>query len=1417
VVVLAGFAYVPTFFSSPGALAADTKTYLYLSPGRLLSRAVGMWDPTVAAGTVPHQNIGYLFPMGPYYWLLAHLGVATWIAQRLWWGTTFFGAGLGVLALIHLLDPDRRDVSRTGAFVAALTYQLSPYVLPYVPRHSVLLGAWAALPWFIVLAARSLREGGWRWPAAFALVLLLVGSINASSLLFAALGPVLWVIYDAGILRTVTWRRVWATALRVGALSLGVSLWWIVGLSIQGRFGIDVLRYTETPATVAGTSTAVETLRQMGYWYFYGRELYVPFTPQAHAYMTDPLLIAVGFAVPVMALIGAALSRWRHRAFLASMILVGLFVSVGAHRWGPPSLWQLFWDRFSTTSSGLALRSTPRAVPLVSLGLACLVGAGVTSLGRLVPRAKVAAVALTMVVAVVNLGPLFTGGLVATTQRQPEQVPSYWSQAATSLSAAGDATRVLTLPGNDFSAYRWGFTLEPVLPGLTDRPSLQREAVPYGGLGTVDLLMALDRRLQEGILDPASVVPVARLLGVGDILQQNDLAYERYPTARPEALDAFFAAVPGLGPAVGFGAPVPNVPAKGPLLDAPTLGRAPGTPVPAPLVVHPVTHPVPIVRAEQGPPVVLAGDGEGVVDAAAVGLLDRAGPLLYSGSLDQAQVAAQMAQGADLVVTDSYRDRALQWGGLRDNHGPTRVPGQQPLTSDQTDVPLELFPKDPTTRSHAVITGVASVQATHEGQPLYDTPEDRAVNAIDGDPVTDWRVIRFKKPIGEKLVIHLQHPVTTDHVSLLQTITSPRSPITKVQLHFDDQAPLDVALTGDSLAAPGQTVTFPTRTFSTFELEIRGTQSSSDLGFAEVSIPGVKAEELISLPTDLLTKAGTASLTQRLFVLVNRERISASDPNRTDEEHSIRRIVTLATDRSFSVGAQVHLAPSAPDDLVDRVLGFADAQHGGATFTSSGHLNGSFDARARSAFDGDPSTAWTAPMQGPPPWLRAQLAQPVTFDHLDVDLVADGRHSVPTELTLDAGGQRRVVAVPAVADDPSRPGATAHVRVSFPALTTNDVTVTVTATRAVTTIPNGGKDPVPLPVAVAELGIPGVRSAAAPATIPATCRADLVSVDGSPVPLQVRGSVADALAGRDLQVTPCATPGLTLSAGQHVIRTATGAAAGLDVDRLLLASDRGGSALALAPGGKVAPVAGGAPPVVTVRHDGTTSMDLAVGGAAGPFWLVLGQSENAGWRASFTGATARPGPVLVDGYANGWYVTPTGNGPITVHLDWTPQLEVWIGLAVSAGVSALCLGIVVRRRSNVHDVAVRPAGNGPRLGRVESLSLGWIAVVTVGSVLVVPPAASVLLGLILVVTRRWRVGAALPAVLMAVAGLGVVAGQVVKHPEAGYGWPGLFGRLDGLVWVAVALLAVQTFTAPPRAPDPGPYPGPYPSPDRDDR
>ena len=74
-----------------------------------------MWDPNVGMGTVTHQTIGYLFPMGPYYWVLDKLGVPDWVAQRLWLGSLLFFAALGVLYLLRTFG-----LKGPGVVVAAL-------------------------------------------------------------------------------------------------------------------------------------------------------------------------------------------------------------------------------------------------------------------------------------------------------------------------------------------------------------------------------------------------------------------------------------------------------------------------------------------------------------------------------------------------------------------------------------------------------------------------------------------------------------------------------------------------------------------------------------------------------------------------------------------------------------------------------------------------------------------------------------------------------------------------------------------------------------------------------------------------------------------------------------------------------------------------------------------------------------------------------------------------------------------------------------------------------------------------------------------------------------------------------------------------------------------------------------------------
>ena len=90
-----------------------------------------------------------------------------------------------------------------------------------------------------------------------------VGGINATALILIGLAPLLWIVHAVWFERQVSLRRAGATVLRIGALTVLTSLWWIAGLWAEGRYGLPVVRYTETYKTVASVSMAPEVLEQL--------------------------------------------------------------------------------------------------------------------------------------------------------------------------------------------------------------------------------------------------------------------------------------------------------------------------------------------------------------------------------------------------------------------------------------------------------------------------------------------------------------------------------------------------------------------------------------------------------------------------------------------------------------------------------------------------------------------------------------------------------------------------------------------------------------------------------------------------------------------------------------------------------------------------------------------------------------------------------------------------------------------------------------------------------------------------------------------------------------------------------------------------------------------------------------------------
>lgn len=1438
---LALLSYVPLLFSDPGKVAADTKQYLYLDPTRLLERAGSMWDMHVGLGTVTHQNIGYLFPMGPYYWVMDVLGVPDWVAQRLWSGSILFFAGLGVLYLLRTLH-----VRGPGVPVAAVVFMLNPYSLDYAARMSALLLPWAALPWMLALVIRALRDGGWRYPAIFAVVVQVVGGVNATSLIFAGVAPVLWIPYAIWVSREVTWRRGLVTTLKIGGLTILLSLWWIAGLSMQAGYGLDILKYTETVRTVAAASVAAEIFRGLGYWFFYGRDKLGPWIESAQQYTQWIWLILVGYVLPTGSLVAAAFTRWRHRVYFALLLVVGLAIAVGAHPYANPSPFGAVMKAFANKSSaGLALRSTGRAVPLVILSLAVFLGVGITALATWWmhrarrPTASVwwsrtvlIPAAIFLILGIVNFPGLFAGTFYGKNLERPEDIPDYWRQAAAALDAQPHDTRVLEIPGSDFASYRWGNLVDPLTPGIMDRPYVARELIPWGSPGTANLVNAFDRQLQEGVLNPNAIAPVSRLLAAGDIVARYDLQVDRFGVIRPLLMAQVFHPVPnGLGSPVSFGTGLGPA-LHYPLQDELALGLPANLKDPAPVVIYPVLDAKSIVRAQPAAgPLLLAGDGEGVVEASAVGLVTNEGLVLYSASNadDPEALRKEVAAGASLLITDSNRKQARRWSTVRDNTGYTER-ADETAVEDPTDARLELFPGAGTDAyTTAEQEGGAIISASSYGNPVSYTPEDRAVKAMDGDLQTAWRVGAFSKTAGEWLRMDFDHPITTDHVSLVQPVTGSTDRfITAATLQFTDQGrvtSVPISFDTSSRSPAGQTFTFGRRTFDQLKIIIDadsvGTRpdyvGASAVGFAEVRVrddaPGatdVHVKEVVHMPTDLTKEAGAASIANQLTVLMTRERVLPVPP-RADPELQMIREFRLATARMFGLGGVARLEPAAPSPVLDTLLGSPDAAHGGLTVDATLVLPGSINSRPSQAVDGDPSTAWQTTFDRVKATMTITTPAPVTFDHLDLRVFADGRHSVPTELTITAGNETRTVEVPPVADRRSQNASVAVTTAPFAPLRGSEIKVRISEVRKVKTLNYYSNAKIVMPVAIAELGIAGVQRAPLPENIPDACRSDLLTIDGRAVPIRVSGTVASASTLQPLDVQPC-DGAIDFGAGAHRVETAIGRDLGVDIDNLTFASAPGGAAHAPGAFGAVQPetrtATAAAAPAVTIGSLGSTEISAAISGPTEPFVLVLGESNNAGWEARVDGKDLGPSR-LVNGYANGWRVGALAAGDHTVELVWTPQTRVWWSLILSALGMLGCLIVIgvsfARRRTRI--LASVPSSDAPatlrapwmvdpgaRPARPLAIVLATLGVGVAGAALI-RPWAGLVLAAVTVAGLVWPRGRALPAlgapVTLALAGLYIAAQQWRYHYPPLFEWPTFFEKVHVLGWFAAAFVAVD--------------------------
>ncbi|HVB92607.1 MAG TPA: alpha-(1-_3)-arabinofuranosyltransferase family protein [Acidimicrobiales bacterium] len=764
---------VVAFLQRPGRIVRDTKLDLSIDPGRFLSDATHLWDPNVNFGSVPNQAYGYLFPLGPFYWLGSSAHLPEWIIQRLWLGLLLIVATWGTVFLAEAM----RIGGRWSRLAGGAAYALSPFLLVQIHDTAYVIPA-VLLPWVILPLVRV--EQGRLTPGAGAarsgLAVLLMGGINATEVAAVLVLPVLWFATRRPVRRQARLFVLWL-------ISVGLATaWFVLPLLFQAKYWFNAVPYTETANTTTATSSIAEVLRGAGIWTSFS--LAPTWTTAGLMIESNPAVIVASALIAATGLYGLARREMPQRNLLATAVLLGVGVVCSGY-WGP------FGGPLAVTvhaalDGPLAVfRNIAKFQPVITLALVLGFVHAVEHSAIALVRSKrlgrrplqVGLFAVTAATVALVAGPALTG------QIYPEgsfvAIPAYWHQAVDWLNTRGGMSTTLLIPGNAFADLSWGNPLDQPIQPLASVPWANRAIAPLGSVGNTQFLDSIDRVLASG--QPESgLAPYLARAGVRYLLVENDVSSATTGSPPPAAIRLVLANEPGVDRVARFG---------------PVVGHSDSGPGTVSLYdPHGVTS---AIRSLEIYRVLPAREGEALVTTYPLsdGIRLSGGPQAMLALADSGEFPhlAVTLSGDELgptfknttwVVSDTQQRRATTYTSLYDNVSYLLSPGE---TAAGTLGQPKQWIVVPGTRHETVssLTGVSSVAASSYGPLFTSVPGLQPLAALlPGTVGSMWQASPTDR--SPWIEIRFLHPLRLHEVTITPGPTEPmQTDITKVRISTD--------------------------------------------------------------------------------------------------------------------------------------------------------------------------------------------------------------------------------------------------------------------------------------------------------------------------------------------------------------------------------------------------------------------------------------------------------------------------------------------------------------------------------------------------------------------------------------------------------------------------------------------------------
>jgi arabinofuranan 3-O-arabinosyltransferase len=1241
-------ALAATLADTPRWYVADNRFEQYFDPSGVLGKMFSVWDPTRGFGA-PRDDVWIATTLPTA--MLRAVGLAPVATERLFHAMALVVLGVGVAALLRQF---RRPYGAEHV-VAGLLAMFNPYTLSFlVPSN--LFAMVAISPWLAVVFVKGVREDRpWRHAAGFALLVFVAGNSDTPGLLYAGVMLVVVAIYLVGVERTTTARTVAAWSVKAASLALLCSAWMLTKTYFAAEELNARLADTEAPRTSFIASSWSESIRGLGNWLSYFREDGRLLKPQTVPYFDRPLVALATFALPTLALLVVWRSRWPGRLVFAMMMVAGLVIMVGGFA-GPDSspLGRSILWLFENHRGAASLRNTYKAGAGLVVGTSVLAAVGTVALYRRARqhsrRAGIGVGLAGGLIAAVAAFPFVTGQMYHPFERV-EAVPDHWLEAVAHLEALPPGGRTLIVPAVSQTEYRWGYVGDDIFDALLDRPHATATGWMLSKQSAHNALEAITLAAQDPHHRPGVIAPMARRLGITEIVIRNDVDWNRASIARPAAF-AGLRADPDLELVATFGERgSTNV--VSPLDTSSDTSYERTLP---PVEIYRVTSSRGLLDATPDrATLVVSGDAHGWPQLATAGLLDDEPSLAPSAELSDEEVVHELDNGAMVAVTDTAQRRVRTMLRHEPQLSPVLAEGQEldrpvrPLFEAAGSESVAWY------RDAETITG-AFVRFGGNRNDL------RAANAFDDDLTTSWAV-PFSG-VGEArptLEVRLRKPEMVGYIEIVSSRSATGRPtVREIEVVFSDGTTTEVDLGTDGR---GVLDIAPRRTSL---IRISLTQLASfgaEAGLSDVKVAGLDLLEHIATPTDLversapevraaLRSAPVAYTFRRVARPISSVR-AGRESSRYDEEITLRRRFDVVHDDRFTVSGTLRLLDSSSDEATAALLA-------APVSASSNRAGGALATGAANVLDGDLRTVWSGGAVIGTGLSVSIDSQPVRS--VVVRVPVDPSTAEIRRVVIDAGGRRVASATGSLTCTarPDRVCSRAAVAI-FP-----DDTVADSVTVRASTIGTGSAvDTSRVRIAdVSVFGLDGPVRLDLEAPISTRCFDLGLSIGSDATSLgsvRVRssGTVGQVLMGEPVPFEAC-TP-VALREGVHLLRTSPGSP--IDEVRLL-------------PTARSSASTAGAPAQVAwrqespdrirgvIEHDGTTRLTMRT--SFDPRWVLEIHGE-------------RHRPQHRDAM-NSWIITTAGTSRFAIVYE--PAVPLGRAVIVSVLSVLVCAGLVLwpRRR-----------------------------------------------------------------------------------------------------------------------------------------